>query len=99
MILRGAKMLLVFAVAFFYAFVVFNNLTDFDSNYQFVRHVLMMDSTFPGNHGQWRAVPSPTIHLVFYVGIIAWEIATTILLWWGTICLIRALRLNSAAFH
>ena len=61
MTLRMAKMLLVFAVALFYSFVVFNNLTDYDSNYQFVRHVLMMDSTFPGNHGMWRAMNSTAV--------------------------------------
>ena len=43
MTLRVAK-ILVFAVALFYAFVVFNNTTDYDSNYQFVRHVMIMDS-------------------------------------------------------
>ena len=59
MILRAAKTSLVFAVAIFYSFVVFNNLTDYNSNYQFIRHVLMMDSTFPGNHGMWRAMNSP----------------------------------------
>ena len=51
MITRTAKLLLLAGVAFFYSLVVFNNLTDFDSNYQLVRHVLMMDTTFPGNHG------------------------------------------------
>jgi len=50
-ILRAAKVSLVVGVAIFYTFVVFNNLTDYDSNYQFIRHVLMMDSTFPGNRG------------------------------------------------
>ena len=49
----------MFGVALFYSFVVLNNITDYDSNYQFVRHVLMMDSTFPGNHGMWRAINSP----------------------------------------
>jgi predicted small integral membrane protein len=78
---------------------VFNNLTDFDSNYQFVRHVLMMDSTFPGNHGLWRALQSPSIHLTFYVGIIAWELATTILLWWAVVRLLRALRGPSDVFN
>ena len=56
MTLRVAKTLLVLAVAGYYTLVVFDNLTDYDSNYQFVRHVLMMDSTFPGNHGMWRAM-------------------------------------------
>jgi predicted small integral membrane protein len=99
MITRVAKVLLLAGVALFYSLVVFNNLTDFDSNYQFVRHVLSMDSTFPGNHGMWRAILSPAFHLAFYLGIIAWEIATTILLWWGVVRLVRALRLSAGAFN
>jgi len=99
MITRMAKVLLLAGVGLFYALVVFNNLTDFDSNYQFVRHVLSMDSTFPGNRGMWRAMPSPAFHLAFYLGIIAWEIVTTILLWWGVVQLMRALRLPVAAFN
>ena len=99
MITRAAKLLLVAGVALFYTLVVFNNLTDFDSNYQFVRHVLSMDSTFPGNHGLWRALPSPAIHLAFYIGIIAWEIATTILLWWSVVRLARELRHAAVSFN
>jgi predicted small integral membrane protein len=99
MITRTAKALLVAGIALFYSLVVFNNLTDFDSNYQFVRHVLSMDSTFPGNRGMWRALQSPVFHLVFYLGIIAWEIVTTILLWWGAVRLMRASRLPAGAFN
>jgi len=83
MTLRVCKVLLVFSVAIFYTFVVLNNTTDYNSNYQFVRHVLMMDSTFPGNHGMWRAVNSPALHTTFYLTIIAWEALTMILCWWG----------------
>lgn len=99
MITRAAKLLLLAAIAFFYTLVVFNNLTDFDSNYQFVRHVLSMDSTLPGNHGMWRALPSPRLHHAFYCSIIAWEIATTIMLWWGEVNLLRALRYPAAGFN
>jgi predicted small integral membrane protein len=99
MITRAAKLLLLAGVALFYSLVVFNNLTDFDSNYQFVRHVLSMDSTFQGNNGMWRALTLPAFHLVFYLGIIAWEAVTAILLWWGAVRLLRALRLPPAAFN
>ena len=99
MMTRTAKLLLLAGIALFYSLVVFNNLTDFDSNYQFVRHVLSMDSTFPGNHGQWRALTAPAFHLAFYIGIIAWEIMTTLLLWWGVALLARALRGPAAAFN
>ncbi len=99
MITRTAKLLLVASIALLYTLVVFNNLTDFNSNYQFVRHVLMMDSTFPGNHGMWRALPSPAFHMVFYISIIAWEAATMIVLWWGVVRLARALRRPALEFN
>ncbi|WP_158785774.1 DUF2165 family protein [Granulicella sp. L46] len=97
--IRTCKMLLLAAVGFFFALVAFNNLTDFDSNYQFVRHVLMMDSTFPGNHGLWRAIRAPWIHLAFYLSIIAWEILNAALSWWGSIALFRTLRSPQPEFH
>ena len=99
MVTRTAKILLLGALALMYTLIVFDNLTDFDSNYQFVRHVLMMDSTFPGNHGMWRALPQPRVHLAFYLSIIAWEIATTVLLWWGLTALIRTLDSPVATFN
>jgi len=97
--LRVAKMLLVFAVALFYTFVVLNNTTDYDSNYQFVRHVLMMDSTFPNNRGMWRAINSPAWHTAFYISIIGWETLTMILCWWGGISLLAKLQAPPEAFH
>lgn len=99
MITRTAKLLLLCAMAFYYTLVVFNNLTDFDSNYQFVRHVLTMDSTFAGNRGQWRALTAPAWHIAFYWGIIAWETATTVLLWWGAVRLVCVLRGSADAFN
>ena len=99
MVPRIAKIALVAAVAVFYSLIVFNNLTDFDSNYQFVRHVLMMDTTSPGNHGMWRAINAPAMHIAFYIGIIAWEIVTTLLLWWGAARMFAALNNPSRRFH
>ncbi|HEU5351656.1 MAG TPA: DUF2165 domain-containing protein [Terracidiphilus sp.] len=99
MITRTAKILLLAGIAILYTLVVFNNLTDFNSNYQFVRHVLAMDTTFPGNHGMGRAITSPNIDLAFYFSIIAWEILTTLLLWLGVASLIRFFGASPAIFH
>jgi predicted small integral membrane protein len=99
MTLRAAKLAMVFAVALYYTLLVFNNITDYNSNYQFVRHVLMMDSTFPGNHGMWRMLNQPAAHTIFYLSIIAWEFVTMILCWWGGLRLAQELRRNAAAFH
>jgi predicted small integral membrane protein len=97
--LRAAKTSLVLAVALYYTLVVLNNTTDYASNFQFIRHVLMMDSTFPNNSAMWRAINSPAIHTLFYISIITWEALTMILCWWGGIKLARNLKAPAATFH
>jgi predicted small integral membrane protein len=98
MIVRAAKASLVLGVALFYAFLVVNNLTDYDSNYQFIRHVLMMDSTFPGNRGMWRALNQPAWHTIFYLSIIVWESVTMILCWWGGLRLVKFIQEDAKGF-
>jgi len=99
MILRTAKTFLVLAIALYYTLVVLNNTTDYNSNFQFIRHVLMMDSTFPNNRGMWRAINSPAIHTLFYITVITWESLTMILCWWGGIKLARAVKAPAAIFQ
>ncbi len=99
MMVRLSKCALLLGVALFFSLIVFNNLTDYDSNYQFVRHTLSMDSTFPGNHGVWRALRQPRVHTAFYLCIICWEAATGVLCWWGLARLLGRLRAPAALFH
>jgi predicted small integral membrane protein len=99
MILRTSKILLLAAVAFLFTLVVLNNTTDYDSNFQFVRHVLMMDSTFPNNRGMWRALNPVWIHTGFYASIIVTETVIAVLGWWGTFRLAHALRAPRFAFQ
>jgi predicted small integral membrane protein len=99
MAVRLSKCILVLGVAFFCSLVVFNNFTDYDSNFQFVRHVLQMDTTFPGNQGMWRAINSPAFHHVAYDFVILWESITTVIAWWGGISLLRAMKLPAATFN
>jgi predicted small integral membrane protein len=70
MITRLAKIALVASVALLLTIVVFNNLTDYNSNFGFIQHVMSMDTAFPNNRGMWRAITSPVLHHVFYALII-----------------------------
>lgn len=47
--LRLTKAILVAALSAFCLMVAYGNLADYGSNYTFVRHVLSMDTTFPGD--------------------------------------------------
>jgi predicted small integral membrane protein len=81
--LRISKLLLVAAATLFATLVVFNNVTDYGSNLEFVRHVLSMDTTFPDNNGMWRRIESPLLHHAAYVLIILTEAVIAILGWAG----------------
>lgn len=76
---RYAKIAMTFGLAAFAFMVTFNNLTDYDSNYQFVRHVLSMDTTFEGNAAMYRAIDAPALWTAGYWLIIASEALTCVL--------------------
>lgn len=80
---RLSKVVLVWAVAFYTSLVVFNNLTDYHSNYTFVSHVLTMDTTFPENQAMWRTIDSPFINHAIYWLIIFTEASIAVLCWAG----------------
>jgi predicted small integral membrane protein len=58
---RLAKAIMVASLALFALLVTFDNLTDYGSNYAFVRHVLSMDTTFPRNALLYRRISSPAL--------------------------------------
>jgi predicted small integral membrane protein len=88
--LRLCKIVITALSAVYLFVVVFNNLTDPNSNYQFVRHVLSMDTTFPGNAAMNRAIGAPILHKAFYAGIIGWEALTCALIGAGALRLWKA---------
>jgi predicted small integral membrane protein len=88
--LRHCKIAVTSLSCVFLLAVVFNNATDPNSNYQFVRHVLSMDTTFPGNAGMYRAVRAPILHKAFYATIIGWEALCCALIGAGAVRLWRA---------
>ena len=95
-VVRLCKTGLVMAIALFFTFVSFGNITDYGSNWQFVQHVLSMDTTFPNSSLHWRAITDPTLQTAGYWLIIGAEVVTAALLWAGSFKMFRAL--SSSAF-
>ena len=67
--LRLLQAFTLFSAGLYGLFVLMGNLMDYDSNYQFVKHVLSMDTTFEGNALMWRAITVPWMWTVGYIGI------------------------------
>jgi predicted small integral membrane protein len=92
---RIAKVVMVGCLALFALLVAFDNLTDYDTNYAFVRHVVLMDTTFPGNALLYRRITSPALWRAAYALIIAGEGLTGACLVIATISMSRCLRSGS----
>lgn len=98
-IARYAKIAMVLCLAAFCLLVTFNNLTDYDTNYLFVQHVLSMDTTFSGNALMYRSITHPVLVQVAYGVIIAAEAAVGLLFLAGSIRLWQMRAAPAALFN
>jgi predicted small integral membrane protein len=99
LVIRLAKVLMIGALAAFAFVVTYDNIVDYGANYQFVQHVLSMDTTFPDSTLRHRAITDPAIWKAVYALIIAAEGLTALLLVIGAIALLLRLRAAAAVFN
>jgi predicted small integral membrane protein len=99
LVIRAAKVAMVAAIALFASLVTFGNLTDYNTNFAFVQHVLSMDTIFAFSTIKWRAITDPALHHAAYAAIIATEGATALLCWIGAAVLLRHIRADAGAFN
>ena len=97
--IRAAKAATVAAIALFATLVVFGNLTDYNTNFAFVEHVMSMGTIFPFSTIKYRAITNPALWHAAYALIIATQAATALLCWVGAAALARALRADAATFN
>ena len=97
--IRIAKITMIVALAAYALIVAYDNIVDYGSNYEFVSHVLSMDTTFEGNQLKHRAISNETMWRAAYVMIIAVEALTSLLLALGALALVRRLRAPADIFN
>jgi predicted small integral membrane protein len=94
-IIRYSKAILVFSVGILGLTIVFNNTTDYGTNFEYVRHVLGMDAQRPElaevSRINYRAIPWTWVHHVGYVFIILLEAVLTVT------CLVSSVKMALAA--
>jgi predicted small integral membrane protein len=96
---RITKIIMVGGLAAFALIVAYDNIIDYDSNYEFVKHVLSMDTTFGGSVLRSRAIADETMWHAAYALIIAVEAITGLLLAFGALALLTQLRSSAAIFN
>jgi predicted small integral membrane protein len=97
-ILRISKIFLVACVSLFALLVGFDNILDYQPNFEAVRHILSMDTVSDDSTLRWRAITSEPVHHAAYWLIIAAEIASGLICARGAFDLYRALPQDGRAF-
>ena len=90
--IRRLKAVMVLAIGLWALLIAFNNVADYASNWQFVQHVLAMDTVFPDNALQHRAITDVWLQTAVYWLIIAAEWTMGVLCFLGAIGLLHASR-------
>jgi predicted small integral membrane protein len=96
---RLAKIISVAAIALMALLIVIGNTTDYVTNYQFVEHVMKMDTIFPVSNVHYRGIDSPFIFHAAYIFIIVLEAAMAFCCAKGSWLLFKNLNGSAAMFH
>jgi len=78
---------LTLTLALYFVVVAFENISDYQTNFEFVKHVLSMDSIPLDSNVQWRAIKSTSIQHLTYCLIIGWEALA------GLLCTVGGVRM------
>lgn len=96
---RIAKTVSVSAIGLQSFLIVLGNTTDYYTNYQFVEHVLKMDTTFPNSRIHYRSINNPVLFHASYVLIILLELLMSGCCLWGSWLLFKHLKSDPLTFH
>jgi predicted small integral membrane protein len=96
---RLAKIVMVASLAAFALLGAYSNVADYGTNFEFVRHVLSMDTIFPGSVLKSRAITTPIIWHIAYWIIIAGEGLTGFAFAAGTAEMAQSIRRDASQFQ
>jgi predicted small integral membrane protein len=80
-------------------FVSFGNITDYWTNFEFVKHVLSMDTIFPDSKVKYRSIENSSLHHAFYISIIFAEVLISYFILSGSIKMIINIKNEPSNFQ
>lgn len=71
---RLGLLVITLSAGLWHLIISFSNITDYWTNFEFVKHVLSMDTIFPNSKLNYRSISQPWVHHIFYWLIISLEL-------------------------
>lgn len=98
-VIRISKISLMSFISLFGLLVMYSNFTDYSTNYEYVAHVLSMDTTQHNPNIDYRAITSPMLQHRIYWFIITMEVTYTVFCLLGTYHLLKNINASPDDFH
>ncbi|CAI8994869.1 DUF2165 domain-containing protein [Pseudomonas sp. IT-P74] len=98
-LIRFSKVTLMLFISFFGLLMLYSNLTDYSTNYEYLAHILSMDTTNGRQKYSYRAITSPMLQHRIYWLIITLEVVFTLFCLLGSYCLYRNINASLEQFH
>lgn len=86
-------------ISFFGLLMLYSNLTDYTTNFEYLGHILSMDTTSDGHKYSYRAITSTMLHHRIYWLIITLEVVFTLFCLQGTYHLYKNINASAETFH
>lgn len=98
-VIKISKASLMLFISFFGLLMMYSNITDYATNYEYLAHILSMDTTRDDHKYAHRAITSPMIHHRIYWFIITLEVMFTVFCIVGTFQLFTNINTTTKEFH
>ena len=99
LITRITKIVMCLVLAVFCLLIAYDNIADYNANYEFVQHVMSMDTTFPDNKLMYRSVTNPIFWQIVYALIITTQFVFGVLFLAGAMRMWRMRNASAAEFN
>ncbi|MBV7546735.1 DUF2165 domain-containing protein [Pseudomonas sp. PDM26] len=98
-VIRLSKATLMLFISLFGLLMLHNHFTDYSTNYEYIGHILSMDTTNDQHKYRHRAITSTILHHRIYWLIITLEVVYTLCCLLGTYYLYKNINSNREQFH
>ena len=99
LLFRVSKIVSIAAIGIMGLIVVFGNVTDYDTNYYFVAHVMKMDTVYPDGNIDYREITNPLFFHMAYILLITLEGLMTFFCLKGSYILLKAVKKDAKTFN
>lgn len=96
---RWEKIILLLSSALSLSIVFADNILAYDINFEYIQHIMSMDTTLKHPKLYWRAVHNPILYHACFILIILFEGVSSLLLWIGAYHLIMKIHASPSDFQ